>query len=69
MVNGNDEIKMNILWIVTMNKKQMSGGQRTRGHLFENVSLWSDRDRHGVRLDGADITGFGANGVFLLCLL
>ena len=39
MMNGNDEIKMNILWIVTMNKKQMSGGQRTRGHLFENVSL------------------------------
>ena len=39
MLNGNDKIKMNILWIVTMNKKQVSGGGRTGGHLFENVSL------------------------------
>ena len=39
MLNGNDKIKMNMLWIVTMNKKQMSGGGRTGGHLFENVSL------------------------------
>lgn len=39
MLNGNDKIKMNILWIVTMNKKQMPGGGRTGGHLFENVSL------------------------------
>ena len=29
---------MNILWIVTMNKKQMSGGQRTGGHLSGNAS-------------------------------
>ena len=38
-MNEKLRIKMNILWIVTMNKKQMSGGRRTRGHLFEKGIL------------------------------
>ena len=37
--------------------------------MFEKRFIVSDRDRHGVRLNGADVAGFGSPGVFLLCLL